>query len=265
MRSRPAWRPAPFPLQPDAPALVPTERLVERARIIKDGVEIATLREAGRRLARSRGGCHRSWRPDAESAMSRPTSSWPCGRPGSPGRPSRRSSRPGPTAPCRTPGRRTGGCEAGDADGAGLRGGLRRILRGSYAYGSAWGRPSAALQRLYAAVARGPAGGALRPSGPGVAAERHRRRGPAVLERHGLGKRSVMGPGTASGSRCTRSRGSPGGAAGCRTSRSSPAWSSPSSRAPTCRRRRRPDGRRRAGDRDGCEVLTDVLSTGRYQ
>jgi Xaa-Pro aminopeptidase len=32
------------------PALVPTERLVERARIIKDSVEIATLREAGRRL-----------------------------------------------------------------------------------------------------------------------------------------------------------------------------------------------------------------------
>ena len=34
------------------PALVPTERLVERARIIKDAGEIDTLREAGRRLAR---------------------------------------------------------------------------------------------------------------------------------------------------------------------------------------------------------------------
>ena len=32
------------------PALVPTERLVERARIIKDAIEIDTLREAGRRL-----------------------------------------------------------------------------------------------------------------------------------------------------------------------------------------------------------------------
>jgi Xaa-Pro aminopeptidase len=32
------------------PALVPTERLVERARIIKDSVEIGTIREAGRRL-----------------------------------------------------------------------------------------------------------------------------------------------------------------------------------------------------------------------
>ena len=43
---------APLPLDSadGAPVLVPTERLVERARRIKDGVEIATLREAGRRL-----------------------------------------------------------------------------------------------------------------------------------------------------------------------------------------------------------------------
>jgi Xaa-Pro aminopeptidase len=34
----------------ESPALVPTERLVERVRIIKDSVEIGTLREAGRRL-----------------------------------------------------------------------------------------------------------------------------------------------------------------------------------------------------------------------
>jgi Xaa-Pro aminopeptidase len=43
---------APLPLESsdDSPALVPTERLVERARIIKDRGEIGTLREAGRRL-----------------------------------------------------------------------------------------------------------------------------------------------------------------------------------------------------------------------
>ena len=43
---------APLPVESaDAsPALVPTERLVERARIIKDSVEVDTLREAGRRL-----------------------------------------------------------------------------------------------------------------------------------------------------------------------------------------------------------------------
>jgi Xaa-Pro aminopeptidase len=43
---------ASLPIQSDdaAPVLVPTERLVERSRIIKDSVEVATLREAGRRL-----------------------------------------------------------------------------------------------------------------------------------------------------------------------------------------------------------------------
>jgi Xaa-Pro aminopeptidase len=43
----------PFPLQSDhrAPAVIPTERLVERVRIVKDQEEIATFREAGRRLS----------------------------------------------------------------------------------------------------------------------------------------------------------------------------------------------------------------------
>ena len=45
---------APSPLaSPDpCPSLVTTERLIERSRAVKDDVEIATLREAGRRLAR---------------------------------------------------------------------------------------------------------------------------------------------------------------------------------------------------------------------
>ena len=44
---------APTPLRsPDGPpALVPTERVIEHARIVKDAGEIATLREAGRRIA----------------------------------------------------------------------------------------------------------------------------------------------------------------------------------------------------------------------
>src|SRR5205823_1818086 len=44
---------APLPLYSTAevPALVPTERLVEEARIIKDAAEIAALKEAGKRLA----------------------------------------------------------------------------------------------------------------------------------------------------------------------------------------------------------------------
>lgn len=40
----------PLAAQEAPPALVPTERLVERARVIKDDLEVATLREAGRRL-----------------------------------------------------------------------------------------------------------------------------------------------------------------------------------------------------------------------
>jgi Xaa-Pro aminopeptidase len=45
---------SPLPVAPaeSAPILVPSERMVERARIIKDAAEVATLREAGRRLAR---------------------------------------------------------------------------------------------------------------------------------------------------------------------------------------------------------------------
>jgi Xaa-Pro aminopeptidase len=44
---------APLPVEPadSAPLVVPTERLVERVRIIKDAAEIAIFREAGRRLA----------------------------------------------------------------------------------------------------------------------------------------------------------------------------------------------------------------------
>jgi Xaa-Pro aminopeptidase len=42
----------PVESHPTVPALVPTERLVERVRLIKDGLELDTLREAGRRLGR---------------------------------------------------------------------------------------------------------------------------------------------------------------------------------------------------------------------
>jgi len=44
---------APFPLQSEqrVPVVVPTERLIERVRIVKDEGEIATFREAGRRLS----------------------------------------------------------------------------------------------------------------------------------------------------------------------------------------------------------------------
>lgn len=45
-----ARSPLPIDTSTASPALVPTERLIERARVIKDDVEIAALREAGRRL-----------------------------------------------------------------------------------------------------------------------------------------------------------------------------------------------------------------------
>jgi Xaa-Pro aminopeptidase len=44
--------PLPVTSRATVPALVATERLVERARVIKDAAEIETLREAGRRLGR---------------------------------------------------------------------------------------------------------------------------------------------------------------------------------------------------------------------
>jgi len=45
--------PTPLASADPCPSLVTTERLIERSRAVKDDVEIATLREAGRRLARA--------------------------------------------------------------------------------------------------------------------------------------------------------------------------------------------------------------------
>jgi Xaa-Pro aminopeptidase len=46
-----AAAPTPLDSPNPCPVLVPTERLVERGRVVKDATEIATLREAGRRIA----------------------------------------------------------------------------------------------------------------------------------------------------------------------------------------------------------------------
>ena len=74
--------------------------------------------------------------------------------------------------------------------------------------GSAWGclgGPAAAV----CGGRGGPAGG-HRGGPPGCGVQRHRRRGPGRARRGtGWRRRSVMGRGTASGSKCTRSRGSP--------------------------------------------------------
>ena len=50
-----ASAPTPLRTQDGCPVLVPTDRIIERARAVKDEHEIATLREAGRRLGRAVG------------------------------------------------------------------------------------------------------------------------------------------------------------------------------------------------------------------
>jgi len=61
---------APTPLDtPDpCPVLVPTERIIERGRLIKDDQEIATLREAARRIAAAAGEAARFVRPGRSEA-----------------------------------------------------------------------------------------------------------------------------------------------------------------------------------------------------
>ena len=82
---------------------------------------------------------------------------------------------------------------------------------------------------------RGPEGG-HRGGSAGRGVQRDRRGGPnRAANGTGLGRRSVMGRGTVSGSRCTRSRGSPASRPGCPTMWSSRAWCSRSSRALTSR------------------------------
>ena len=200
-----AW--APLPDVP--PALVATERLVERARIIKDGVEIQTLREAGRRLGRiardvpgfvREGRTERSVAAEIESAMREAGFSRPAFE-------TIVASGPNSVLPHARPTDRA--IQGGDPtvlDFGGVYDGYCVDLTRTVQLGAA----SAALQQLYVGGGGGPEGGDRgRPPGRGV--QRHRRRGPirarAVRPRR---RRSVTGPGTASGSKCTKSRGSPG-------------------------------------------------------
>ena len=102
---------APTPLSsPDAcPVLLPTERIIESQRVVKDETEIAALREAGRRLGAAIPEAVGLVRPAGRSRRSLPTSTRCSGATGSSGPHSRRSSRPDQTAPCRTRGRAIGG------------------------------------------------------------------------------------------------------------------------------------------------------------
>jgi len=188
---------APLPLHSDegTPVLVATERLVERARIIKDPAEIAALREAGRRLAAVASGVdalvregrtEREIATDIDQALraagfarpafetivaSGPNSALP------PARPTERAAKEGdPTV----------------LDFGGVYAGYCVDLTRTVQLGAA----SAALEALYAAVAEAQKA-ALAAVRPGVASSAIDAAARGVLVRHGLG--DAFGHGTGHG------------------------------------------------------------------
>lgn len=188
---------APLPLESSdpAPVLVPTERLVERARIIKDDDEIRALREGARRLAAVARRVEDWVRPgrtelavaaDLEAAIrdagfsrlafdtivaSGPNSALPHARPGS------RKLQPGDSTVLDFGGVYDGYCV--DL--------TRTVQVGAF---------SEALDRLYAAVAEAQQE-AIRATRPGVAASAIDAAARGVLARHGLG--DAFGHGTGHG------------------------------------------------------------------
>jgi Xaa-Pro aminopeptidase len=175
--------------------LVPTERLVEQARIIKDQAEIAALREAGRRLARVAAGAVafvREGRTECEIAADIEMALRSAGFT----RPAFETivaSGPNSAFPHARPTGRT--VRAGDAtvlDFGGVYDGYCVDLTRTVQLGAA----SAALRDLYAAVAEAhqAAVAAVR---PGVASSAIDAAARSVLERHGLG--GAFGHGTGHG------------------------------------------------------------------
>jgi Xaa-Pro aminopeptidase len=188
---------ASLPLEsPDAcPALVPTERLVERARTIKDSVEIETLREAGRRLARvacqvhtfvREGRTERAVAADIEAAM----------RDAGFQRPAFETivaSGPNSALPHARPTDRA--IQTGDStvlDFGGVYDGYCVDLTRTVQLGAA----SPALQQLYVAVAEAQRA-AIAAVCPGVASSAIDMAARTVLERYGLGE--AFGHGTGHG------------------------------------------------------------------
>jgi len=177
------------------PALVPTERLVERIRIVKDPREIAILREAGRRLSAIAGTMARLVRPgrselaiaaeiDAamrESGFSRPAFETIV------------ASGPNSALPHARPSARA--VEDGDPtvlDFGGVYDGYCVDLTRTVQVGPT----SQALQKVYAAVGEAQQA-AIRAVRPGVASSAIDAAARSVLERHGLG--DAFGHGTGHG------------------------------------------------------------------
>ena len=183
---------------------LPTERLVERRRVVKD-------RSSWRCCDARRSCCRKSpansgswWPPAAPSGTSRGTSTSRSIAPVFPSPRSRPSSRPGPTARIRTRGRRIGGWPRRPGR-AGLRRGVRRILRRPDPDGRGRSGRRRRAERCSTAVRE-----AQTAAIAAVRAGRHRRRQSTrprgdVLEARGLG--SGVSPRdrvTAWASRCTK-------------------------------------------------------------
>lgn len=178
-----------------APALVPTERLVERARLIKDGAEIEVLREAGRRLGAlaeevpdfvKEGRTELQIAADIEAAMRRSGFSRPAFE-------TIVASGPNSALPhARPTGRPVGAGEPTVLDFGGVYDGYCVDLTRTVQLGAVSERQA----RLYAAV-REAQEAAIRAVRPGVAASTIDAAARSVLERHGLGE--AFGHGTGHG------------------------------------------------------------------
>ena len=178
-----------------APALVPTERLVERARVIKDEFEIATLRDAGRRLGEIASRVHefvregrteQSVAADIETAMREAGFSRPAFE-------TIVASGPNSVLPHARPTNRT--IRVGDPtvlDFGGVYDGYCVDLTRTVQLGSATG----ALQQLYGAVAEAQ-DAAIAAVRPGVTSSAIDAAARIVLERYGLS--AAFGHGTGHG------------------------------------------------------------------
>jgi Xaa-Pro aminopeptidase len=178
-----------------SPALVPTERLIERARVIKDDVEIEALREGGRRLGElarrvpdfvREGRTERAVAAEIEAAMREAGFSRPAFE-------TIVASGPNSALPHARPTDRE--IRAGDAtvlDFGGVYDGYCVDLTRTVQLGAT----STALARLYGAVAEAQQA-AIKAVRPGVASSAIDRAARNVLEKHGLA--DAFGHGTGHG------------------------------------------------------------------
>lgn len=188
---------SPLPVESDGgvPALVPTERIVERSRLVKDALEIDILREAGRRLGRiaqkapgmvREGRSEREIAADLETAMRAEGFSRPAFE-------TIVASGPNSALPhARPTDRKVGPGEPTVLDFGGVYDGYCVDLTRTVQLGAASGRQG----QLYAAVAEAQRA-AIDAVRPGATASEVDAAARTVLEQHGLGE--AFGHGTGHG------------------------------------------------------------------